>query len=243
VSFGCFRCDNNVTAKEHEMADDYERRSYGDTAVGFGAKPGIVVVDFMVAFTDPQYPLGGAPLVLRAFENTIKMLEVARRYNVPIASCNTAYMNEREMPYWKISAVRDTFLHDHPSAPIDPRVHDPSYDLTVCKKGPSIFFNTGVAEYFNKERVDTVIVTGCNTSGCIRATAVDSSAIATGRSFRKIVSGTSRNSRTATTCATSAAAMSISATLPACSPTSKNGGSRTRDRRRRCAGDACQRGH
>ena len=57
---------------------------------------------------------------------------------------------------------------------IDPRVHDPAYDLTVCKKGPSIFFNTGVAEYFNKERVDTVIVTGCNTSGCIRGTALDS---------------------------------------------------------------------
>jgi maleamate amidohydrolase len=157
-----------------KMSDDYQRRSYGDTPVGFGAKPGIVVVDFMVAFTDPQYPLGGAPLVLRAFENTVKLLEVARRYNVPVASCNTAYMNEREMPYWKISAVRDTFLHDHPSAPIDPRVHDPAYDLTVCKKGPSIFFNTGVAEYFNKERVDTVIVTGCNTSGCIRASAVDS---------------------------------------------------------------------
>src|SRR5437764_1237359 len=129
----------------HTMSDDYQRRSYGDTPVGFGQKPGIVVVDFMVAFTDPKYPLGGAPLVLRAFDNTVKLLEVARRYNVPVASCNTAYMNEREMPYWKISAVRDTFLHDHPSAPIDPRVHDPSYDLTVCKKGSSIFFNTGVA--------------------------------------------------------------------------------------------------
>ena len=53
------------------MSDDYQRRSYGDTPVGFGQKPGIVVVDFMVAFTDPQYPLGGAPLVLRAFENTV----------------------------------------------------------------------------------------------------------------------------------------------------------------------------
>jgi maleamate amidohydrolase len=44
----------------------------------------------------------------------------------------------------------------------------------VTKKGPSIFFNTGVNDYFTKERVDTVIVTGCNTSGCIRATAIDS---------------------------------------------------------------------
>ena len=48
------------------------------------------------------------------------------------------------------------------------------YDLQVTKKGPSIFFETGVANYFTKERVDTVIVTGCNTSGCIRGTALDS---------------------------------------------------------------------
>jgi maleamate amidohydrolase len=83
-------------------------------------------------------------------------------------------MSTREMPYWKITAVRETFLHDHPSSAFDPRIHDASYDLTVCKKAPSIFFNTGVADYFTKERVDTVIVTGCNTSGCIRASAVDS---------------------------------------------------------------------
>lgn len=159
---------------EVPMSDDYQRRSYGDVAVGFGEKPGIVVVDFMLAFTDPQYPLGGAPLVLRAFENTRRLLEAARPLGVPVATCNTAYMNEREMPYWKISAVRETFHHVHPGAPIDPRVYDPSYDLAVCKKGPSIFFNTGVADYFAKERVDTVIVTGCNTSGCIRATAIDS---------------------------------------------------------------------
>lgn len=155
------------------MSDDYARRSYGELEVGFGQKPGIVVVDFMLAFTDPRYPLGGAPLVMRAFENTIRLLDVARRHGVPVATCNTTYMSEREMPYWKIRAVRDTFLHDHPGAPIDPRVYDPAYDLAVVKKGPSIFFNTDVADYFTKERVDTVIVTGCNTSGCIRASAID----------------------------------------------------------------------
>jgi len=156
------------------MDDDYKRRGYGEIGVGFGKKPGIVVVDFMLAFTDKQYPLGGAPLVMRAMENTARLLKVARACGVPIANCNTAYMNEREMPYWKISSVRETFLHDHPSAPLDPRIYDPDYDLFVCKKGPSIFFNTGVSDYFTKERVDTVIVTGCNTSGCIRATSIDS---------------------------------------------------------------------
>jgi maleamate amidohydrolase len=156
------------------MSDDYARRSYGDTAIGFGDKPGIVVVDFQLGFTDPQYPLGGAALVMRALENTERLLKAARPLGVPVAVCNTAYMNEREMPYWKISAVRQTFLHAHPSVALDPRIYQPDYDLAVTKKGPSIFFQTGVADYFAKERVDTVIVTGCNTSGCIRASAIDS---------------------------------------------------------------------
>ncbi|SIN83928.1 isochorismatase family protein [Vannielia litorea] len=154
--------------------DDYKQRSYGEIPVGLGAKPGIVVVDFQKGFTEAQYPLGGAPLVMRALENTAKLLKAARAMGVPVATCNTAYMNEREMPYWKITAVRETFRHDHPSAELDPRIYDPAYDLKVCKKGPSIFFNTDVADYFAKERVDTVIVTGCNTSGCIRASSIDS---------------------------------------------------------------------
>jgi len=153
--------------------DDYKNRSYGEIPVGTGFKPGIVVVDFQKGFTEAQYPLGGAPLVMRALENTAKLLKVARAYGVPVANCNTAYMNEREMPYWKITAVRKTFLHDHPSVAFDDRIYDRSYDLTVCKKAPSIFFNTDVNDYFTKERVDTVIVTGCNTSGCIRATSID----------------------------------------------------------------------
>ncbi|ORE96508.1 isochorismatase family protein [Acuticoccus yangtzensis] len=156
------------------MSDDYANRSYGEIPVGFGDKPGIVVVDFQIGFTDPQYPLGGAPLVMRALENTATLLKTARAAGIPVATCNTSYLNEREMPHWKITAVRDTFRHDHPSTAIDPRIYDPAYDVAVTKKGPSIFFSTGVADYFAKERVDTVIITGCNTSGCIRASAIDS---------------------------------------------------------------------
>ncbi len=154
--------------------DDYARRSYGDTPVGFGRKPGIVVVDFQTGFTDARYPLGGAPLIMRAVANTRRLLEAARRAGVPVATCNTAYLNEREMPHWKISAVRETFLHGSPGTEIDPEIYDPAYDLAVTKSGPSIFFQTGAAPYFIKEGVDTVIVTGCTTSGCIRATAIDS---------------------------------------------------------------------
>ena len=96
------------------MADVYKERSYAQVPIGFGQKPGIVVVDYQVGFTDSQYPLGGAPLVMRGVENTQRLLEKARKCGVPVANCYTAYHNEDEMPYWKVRAVRETFIHGHP---------------------------------------------------------------------------------------------------------------------------------
>jgi maleamate amidohydrolase len=156
------------------MTDVYGERSYGRHGIGFGERPGIVVVDYQTAFTDPRYPLGGAPLIERGVVNTARVLERARRYEVPVANCYTAYHNERDMPYWKVGAVREQFLHGHPSTELDPRIHDPDYDLVVCKTGASIFFQTPVVPFFVAERVETVIVTGCVTSGCIRASTIDS---------------------------------------------------------------------
>ena len=156
------------------MADMYQQMGYGARQIGFGNWPGIVVVDFQTAFTDPQYPLGGAPLVLQALENTARLLAVARRHHIPIASCYTAYTSERDMPYWKIPAVVEQFRHGHPGTTLDPRIYDPNYDVVVRKTGPSIFFQTPVVPYFIRQGVDTVIITGCNTSGCIRASTIDS---------------------------------------------------------------------
>ena len=143
--------------------------------IGFGERLGIVVVDFQVGFTqDPEFLMDGAPLIERAVENTARLLAVARPAGVPVASCNTAYANESEMPYWKPAKMLETLLHTHPSTKLDPRIHDPDHDFVVCKTGASIFFQTPVVTYLLKHRVDTVIVTGCVTSACIRASVVDS---------------------------------------------------------------------
>lgn len=156
------------------MSDVYRAMGYEAQKIGFGKRPGIIVVDFQTAFTDPAYPLGGRPLVMRALENTAALLQAARPKDIPVASCYTAYKNERDMPYWKITAVLEQFRYGHPCTQLEPRIYDPAYDFVVCKTGPSIFFNTPVVSYFIKQRVDTVIVTGCNTSGCIRGSTIDS---------------------------------------------------------------------
>jgi maleamate amidohydrolase len=92
---------------------------------------------------------------------------------VPVAACYMGYHSERDAPHWKVAGIGD--LRDgQPGVELDPLISDPSYDYVLRKGAPSIFFNTPAAAFFAKNRVDTMIVTGCITSGCVRASVVDS---------------------------------------------------------------------
>ncbi len=153
--------------------DDYQRRGYGGEAVGFGRRPGIAVVDFQLGFTDPRFPLGGAELTERAVGNTATLLRAARSAGLPVASCYTAYNGAGDAPHWKVPPVVETLRHGSEAVQLDPRIHDPSYDLVMGKRAPSIFFQTAAVPFFVRQNVDTIIVTGCTTSGCVRASVID----------------------------------------------------------------------
>lgn len=153
--------------------DIYKEIGYESNKIGYGEKAGVAVVDLQLGFTDPKYDLGGLPMVDRATENTAVLLKAARAARLPVASCYTAYSSARDAPYWKLPIVLNEFHHGHPCTEFDPRIYEPGYDTVFCKRAPSIFFETGAVQYFLKERVDTVIVTGCTTSGCVRASIVD----------------------------------------------------------------------
>ena len=155
------------------MSDAYVNAGYSAFSEGLGIRPAVLVVDFQLGFTDPKFPLGGLPLVHAATEKTAELLRTARRHNVPVASCYTAYHSLADMPRWKVKAVREEFIHGHPCTAMDPRVHDSHYDFNFCKSAPSIFFLTPLITFLAKHQVDTVIVTGCTTSGCIRASIID----------------------------------------------------------------------
>lgn len=141
--------------------------------IGFGVRPGVVVVDFQTAFTRPEFPLGRSPLIHAAVERSRELLVAARRAGAPVASVYTAYSSARDAPRWKLPVVRETFHHGQPGTELDSRIHDPGHDAVFCKSGPSAFFQTAVAPFLIKEGVDTVFVVGCTTSGCVRATVID----------------------------------------------------------------------
>ena len=69
------------------MTSLYEAKGYGAVPVGFGATPGILVVDFQKGFTDPRFRMAGSPLIEAAVERTAALVRLARTRNVPVAAC------------------------------------------------------------------------------------------------------------------------------------------------------------
>ena len=155
------------------MTKEYESKGLSSETIEFGQKPAILVVDLQLAFTDPKFPNGDMPMVEKATNKTSELLNIARNNKIPVAACYTAYDSLKDMPLWKVKAVRDEVYHGHPCTAMVSRIYDPEYDFNFCKNAPSMFFLTPLTTFLHKEGVDTVIITGCVTSGCIRATVID----------------------------------------------------------------------
>ena len=130
----------------------YNSATYGARDIGFGVKPGIVVVDFQKGFVDPSYKLGGAALVERAVGNSADLLEVARRHAVPVVNCYTAYSSSSEMPHWKVEEIKEIMLHGHPATELDDRIYDANHDLKVFKSGASAFWAIPMLQNNNSEK-------------------------------------------------------------------------------------------
>jgi maleamate amidohydrolase len=154
------------------MSDIYEKRGYGAQAQGFGAKLGVVVVDFQRGFVDPAFPMGGAPMVDAAVDRTVPLIAAAKRAGLPVIACVNGYDSPRAAPHWKVPPVFG-LLAGTEQVELDPRIAAAGPDVVLMKSAPSIFFGTSAAAILTRERVDTVIVTGCITSGCVRASVID----------------------------------------------------------------------
>jgi maleamate amidohydrolase len=154
------------------VSDIYAERGYGSRSVGFGAKPGVVVIDFQRGFTEAGFPMGGAPMVDAAVTSTVALIAAAKRAGLPVIACVIAYDTPRAAPHWKAEPVLG-LLAGRDEVELDPRIAAAGPDVVLTKSAPSIFFATPAAAILTRERVDTVIVTGCITSGCVRASVVD----------------------------------------------------------------------
>jgi maleamate amidohydrolase len=154
--------------------DPWVERGYGQGEIEPGERPAVLVVDLQYAFTDRAFPMGGAPLVERAVEGTARVCAAARDAGVPVYQTVVAWRDDgADIGLWTIKLPRlaEVTLESR-WAQVDERVWDDS-DVLLVKKWPSFFHGTPLVSLLAAGRRDTVIVTGCMTSGCVRATTVD----------------------------------------------------------------------
>lgn len=151
--------------------------------VGFGLQPAIIVVDMIEAFTNPVSPL--AADLRPQLAATRKLLSAARKVKAPVFFTTVEYdpslkdaglfVRKARGLSWLVKGSRwvelDRALKRRPG------------ELLIKKKYASAFFGTDLASLLATQGVDTLIVAGCTTSGCVRATVVD----ALQHGFRAIV--------------------------------------------------------
>ena len=145
-----------------------------DNRLGFGLRCAVVVIDFIKAYTTPGAPFY-APGVVSAVQASVSLLATARRAGVPIIYTKVVYHPsgaDGGLFVQKVPALR-TLVEDAPLGVIDPKITPEAGDLVIAKNYPSGFFGTTLASTLHTQGIDTIILIGCSTSGCVRATAVD----------------------------------------------------------------------
>ena len=151
----------------------YRQRGIGDRG-GKGTHPALLIVDVTNGFTDPDAPLGSD--LSAEIAAIAKLLEAARSRGVPV--CYSTNLLAPDDPggaqfLAKVPAI-DSLRPGTRAVEVDARIAPQPGEIVVEKTVPSAFFGTGLGETLRAKGVDTVIVTGCSTSGCVRASVTDS---------------------------------------------------------------------
>ena len=146
-----------------------------DLAIGtlsLGVCPALIVVDLSNGFSDPASPLGGN------FDSQISqingLLDTFRAKKLPVYFTSVVYHDEttasvfrRRLPDLDILQTSSQWVK------INSKINKQSDELIIEKQWPSAFFKTQLATHLEKNAVDSIVVVGLTTSGCVRATVVD----------------------------------------------------------------------
>ena len=158
------------------MSDDtgqiYERARLGQS-VTLGSRPAVLVVDFSRGFTDPECTMGSD--LTEEVEATTRVLAAAREKGLPIIFTTIGFeSNLKDGSLWlqKAPALAELQVGGK-WVEIDPRLERGEDEVVILKKGASAFFGTNLPSILVSQNVDTIVLCGATTSGCIRATAID----------------------------------------------------------------------
>ena len=159
------------------MSDQEAREVYAAAGLGhavtLGSRPAVLVVDFSCGFTDPECTLGAD--MSAEVEATRRLLDAGRAKGLPVIFTTIGYepsLKDGGLWLQKVPSLGDLQIGGR-WVEIDPRLEPREDETIVLKKGASAFFGTNLPAILVSQGVDSVILCGATTSGCIRATAID----------------------------------------------------------------------
>jgi maleamate amidohydrolase len=155
-----------------ETREVYKRARLGQS-VTLGERPAVLVVDFSRGFTAPECTMGSD--LTQEVEATRRLLAAARERGIPIIFTTIGFeSNLKDGSLWleKAPGLRELVVGGE-WVEIDPRLERREEETVILKKGASAFFGTNLPSILVSQGVDTIVLCGATTSGCIRATAID----------------------------------------------------------------------
>jgi maleamate amidohydrolase len=160
-----------TSGKEDE--EFFRQRGFG-IKMGFGERPALIIIDMLKGFTDTNMPLGANLEAQIAAQKPL--LDVAHERDIPCIFSTVIYdeAEGKDAGLWAVKMKGSlTLTAGSEAVKVDPRLAMGPKDILLVKKYASCFFGTDLIARLNSRRIDTLIITGCTTSGCVRATAVD----------------------------------------------------------------------
>jgi maleamate amidohydrolase len=160
-----------MTQKNDDLTANYVGAF--DGRLSFGKRPALLIVDFVMAYLDPASPLYAG--VEDALASNERLLAAARAAGIPVIFTNVVYQADGAdggLFYKKIPSLR-VFLEGSRLGAFPPSLQPVDGERVISKQFASAFFGTSLAETLSEEGIDTLLITGLSTSGCVRATALD----------------------------------------------------------------------
>ena len=156
----------------NEQLDENYAKAY-DGRLGFGKRPVLLVVDMVQAYFEPSCPLYAD--VDSELTQTIKLIAVAREVHVPVIYTNVVYHESGVNGglFFKKAPVLACFREGYPMGAWPDGIAPREDELVISKQYPSAFFGTSLGATLTSQGIDTVVTCGLTTSGCIRATCLD----------------------------------------------------------------------
>ncbi|MFZ4530821.1 MAG: isochorismatase family protein, partial [Alsobacter sp.] len=154
-----------------DLQENY-RRAY-DNRIGFGQRPALILIDFVEAYFEPTCDLYAG--IEDCFASALRVRAAAREAGVPVILTNVVYHAQAldgGRFYQKAKPLKN-FLCGSPMGAWPKGLTPEADELVVSKQYPSAFFGTSLSSTLTTWGVDSLILTGITTSGCVRATCVD----------------------------------------------------------------------